>query len=339
MLFRFVAERLYTALLNTYKREHHGNYGQQDDANGSLLHQSVQTLLHGLRNVLLRIADPVVTVRVHTLPLQMRLSHPNPLYAAVAPFYDTALPRICRHVRERDGWLQLVDVGANVGDTVAAVEAVVPESLYLCVEPNDDNVRLLRINTASYGKRLVCEQVLCGEQTGVVAGTLVENRGNSYLQTQTNSSPEAASALAPTMLVATLDDLVARHSAFTHINVVKIDTEGYDAQVLRGASQLISTKKPALYFEFIPDLLRAAGDEPLAVLDFLAAHGYESALIYDNKGIPLEVIQTSSHKALQILIERIDGKTVYYFDILAMHCDHDASFTAFVQAEFRTVIG
>jgi FkbM family methyltransferase len=330
MLVQVVAERLYAALLATYS-----------PAPRPLWQRLAQPILHRLRGALLRVADPVVTVRVHALPLHMRFSHPNPLYAAVAPFYDTALPRLCSFVRERQGWLQLVDVGANVGDTIAAVDAAVPDGSYLCVEPNADNVALLHDNTRamrSRGVRVVCEEVLCGETTGAVAGVLVENRGNSFLE---HRASDATDSLTDSLPVARLDDLVARNAGFERINVLKIDTEGYDFQVLRGAPRLVSEQKPALFFEFIPELMRSMGDEPLAMFDFLAAQGYATALAYDNKGIPRKVVRTSSDAAwraeIEALLAQIDGTMIYYFDFLAMHETQNDDFERFVADEFRAV--
>jgi FkbM family methyltransferase len=320
-MIALLAERLYTALLNTYahRRKHKSTIQQK--------------VLHWLRALLLRISDPIVTTCIHDVPLKVRLSHPNPLYAAVAPFYDTALPRLCRALGTTEGFMRLIDVGANVGDTVLAVERASGHTYqgeYLCVEPNDDNVQLLRINTASLGDRLICEQVLCGDENGVILGELVGNLGNSFVKVAHHNPQQALPVL-------TVDELVVRHSRFAKTTVLKIDTEGFDLKVLRGAQHLLSEAKPALYFEFIPSLLETNGENPLLVLPLLSSFGYDTALVYDNKGIPVEVISTTDETALQRLIACIDDSTVYYYDIFSMHGSRSALFTELIEQEFQTV--
>jgi FkbM family methyltransferase len=57
-------------------------------------------------------------------------------------------------------------------------------------------------------------------------------------------------------------------------DVLKIDVEGYEFEVLRGAQRLLRTRKPALCLELHLDLLERRGIPPAELLANLQSHGY-----------------------------------------------------------------
>lgn len=57
--------------------------------------------------------------------------------------------------------------------------------------------------------------------------------------------------------------------------VVKIDVEGYEGEVLGGATQLLSTHKPVLFLEFHLDIIEANGGRVDELLKLLTDLGYQ----------------------------------------------------------------
>ncbi len=58
------------------------------------------------------------------------------------------------------------------------------------------------------------------------------------------------------------------------LDFLKIDTDGMEARVLRGAQDTLRRLRPVVLFEFLPQLLREAGDSAEGVLGLLAETGY-----------------------------------------------------------------
>lgn len=69
----------------------------------------------------------------------------------------------------------------------------------------------------------------------------------------------------------TIDEMAFSYGVPTHI---KIDVEGYEAAVLRGARDILSRASPLLFVELHTEMVAADGGDPNAALDELARYGY-----------------------------------------------------------------
>ncbi len=70
----------------------------------------------------------------------------------------------------------------------------------------------------------------------------------------------------------TIDQLADQFGPPTHI---KIDVEGYEAAVVRGAKRTLTRFAPLLFLELHNEMIRSEGGDPSCVLDDLAEMGYE----------------------------------------------------------------
>ena len=72
----------------------------------------------------------------------------------------------------------------------------------------------------------------------------------------------------------TIDDFCARHGI--RPSLIKIDVEGAELEVLRGADAVLRRFRPLLLVELNPSALRDRGAAPEQLLDALAGLGYET---------------------------------------------------------------
>lgn len=143
------------------------------------------------------------------------------------------------------------DVGAHIGYfTVQAARQVGPTGSVVAFEPSPRTyarlMRAIRLN-GYVNVEMVPEAV--GESPG---------RMPVYRQGMTTATatldPTACGTAAATVNVGTLDGYLAGRAV---PDLVKIDVEGYEAAVLRGAPRLIAKRRTKFLVEFM-------GDEPLA---------------------------------------------------------------------------
>jgi FkbM family methyltransferase len=71
----------------------------------------------------------------------------------------------------------------------------------------------------------------------------------------------------------TIDRIVQQFGAPTHM---KIDVEGHEAAVLRGAATTLRRSSPLLFLELHNEMVRSEGNDPADALDMLADLGYST---------------------------------------------------------------
>ena len=177
------------------------------------------------------------------------------------------------------------DVGAHVGDRVAAFRRL--GARVVAVEPQPALRVVLKI-LFGRDRAVTIDPVALGRTDGCVELKLnldnptVSTASADFIRAAAGAPGWEGQAWTRTIAVpmATLDALIARHGAPAFI---KIDVEGFEAEVLAGLSQPV----PALSFEFTtiqPAVALAAIDRCVALgyASFNAALGESQALAHEN---------------------------------------------------------
>lgn len=136
-----------------------------------------------------------------------------------------------------------VDVGANIGLlSLHASSCVGPEGNVFAVEPNPKTLPILYRNIElNKANNIKVFEVALGEKshTTKIFENRDINRGGASLIVNVNNEPGIEVKVEP------LDDFLALHNP----KVIKIDVEGYEFEVLKGAVKTISRTKPILIVE------------------------------------------------------------------------------------------
>jgi FkbM family methyltransferase len=153
----------------------------------------------------------------------------------------------------------IFDVGANMGQTLENYAAVFPTATIHSFEPFPESFRNLQETASRYDGAVAHELALAdaaGERTFFVNPEW--HTRNSLLPRPADGRRyyRAGAELAPTLTVRaeTLDAFCAEH-AVDHINILKLDVQGGETLVLRGAQGLLSREAIDLIFTevmFVP---------------------------------------------------------------------------------------
>ena len=171
-----------------------------------------------------------------------------------------------------------VDVGAHVGYySVLAGRLVGPRGLVLAFEPNPRNYELLLANVWRNGlTNVACFPWAVSDQTGFTDLYLsAENSGDHRIYAHEDGRSSVP------VRTAALDTLLAIRPP---VDVMKIDVQGAEEAVLRGAAGLIgASPNLLLVLEYAPAELRAFGSEDRQLLDFYRSLGFSIAVQHSNE--------------------------------------------------------
>jgi hypothetical protein len=94
-------------------------------------------------------------------------------------------------------------------------------------------------------------------------------------------------------------DAYARAHQFEQISFMKVDVEGFEPLVFRGAEELLARAKVrAIFFEVCPDASRAAGFDPADAATILSSHGYTLHRITDDGGLKAVETEDAEHEVV-----------------------------------------
>lgn len=161
--------------------------------------------------------------------------------------------------RARGRPMQIVDIGANLGLTATLLAP--RASRLLAVEPNPATADHLAFNLRLNGAAGVAlARTALGESEGEIAFQADTFSAGSHIASDSFNKPRI------TVPLTTLDRLAATHG-FDDIGFIKLDVEGYERQVLKGAATTIARCRPVIFTEFNTWALIAMGDtQPMRFL-------------------------------------------------------------------------
>jgi FkbM family methyltransferase len=167
-----------------------------------------------------------------------------------------------------------LDIGAFWGlYSLGAARRVGPTGRVMAIEPGPRQNSLLQANvdSNSFGSLITVVEDVCSDSPGQRIDFHVAPKGSMVDSAVAKPGREAKSVARHTT---TVDDLVTRYRL--HPRLLKIDVEGFEHHVIKGAFETLQRHRPTLFIEFHPEELRMCGTSTAAVLTELGKLGYES---------------------------------------------------------------
>lgn len=168
----------------------------------------------------------------------------------------------------------IFDVGANVGQSAHKFRGAFPKASIFCFEPVQSQFQELQNSVAS-DPHIKCFQLALGSTPG---------KGNIYLTDHSTTSslikPEYSRG-SEEVQISTIESFCMEHGV-ERIDLLKVDTEGFDLEVLKGAASLLSSD--CVTFVLV-EVGFHPGDERHVLFDhireFLMSYGFYVYGFYD----------------------------------------------------------
>jgi len=228
-------------------------------------------------------AREIVSASLFGRTLLMPAEHPLPATLARFPQYNSPLLLAVDAIAAETGsGVSIIDVGANVGDTVAMIEQTRPGLCsYLCIEADKRLAELCRMNHAN-NPRVFVKQCFIGEEEGVAVRSQDDGRANPSTKL---ISHDELSSIGEHNLLRRLDTVALEFAETTgRLGMIKVDTEGYDFSVLRSGPRILQDFRPSILFEWFPKLLNDRNELIWDGFEYLSSFGYRDFVFFTNRG-------------------------------------------------------
>lgn len=172
------------------------------------------------------------------IPLGLRLVSYREKETA-GTLYDVFVLRVYERYYRLSRNDTIVDIGAHVGSFTVRAAKKACKGLVVALEPHPENFQLLLRNVELNGlTNVIALQVACGSTSGK-ARLVIGAWSSAHRLADIESSKNVG------VRVATLDDLLDEVRV-SHVSMIKIDAEGAELDILRGADSVLRRDRPKL---------------------------------------------------------------------------------------------
>ena len=208
------------------------------------------------------------------LPPEHLLSLYNNNNIATYRDYDNFLPNFIKYRKN----LTIIDIGANVGDTLVRMLSANKNHKYYCIEADNFFFKYLKKNT---------DEIINNdpEINISIIKELVGNEISGYFQIRrgtTGSIIDKPSQNNQKINSKKLDDIIYENK-IENVSLIKVDTDGFDVSVLSSGYETIKNYKPFLFFEYMKKDNNHL-NEYLKFINHLQKLNYKEFIILDNHG-------------------------------------------------------
>lgn len=240
--------------------------------------------------------------------------HALPTYQKQFKMYDRFVPYLGQMVQKKEG-KYVIDIGANVGDTLAAMINHTSD-MFLCIEPVSDfyNLLLQNIQRMGVANRVYAAQAFITDRIEESYSAKVSMHGTAHKELLDDGD----SCTVPSK---TVDYIISEKGLdYAKIDLLKIDTDGFDADCIISAGELLKRGSPLIYWENYIETFEQYV-KYLEAYSFLNGNGYTSFHIFDNYGNYLCKGNIDTVRSITDYMQRVStgciGNTFSYFDVLA----------------------
>jgi FkbM family methyltransferase len=253
-------------------------------------------------------------LRLGNIRITLPADHKLGKYKKQHPKYDAFLPHLCSHFPPNS---YLIDIGANVGDTLAGIVSENSNLKICCIEPDQEFLKYLKVNL----------EIIKSIFPHINVTVLPYLIGREFSDISLKGSGGTKHAVPGDGNLQTIQLDQALNDDPQRISLIKSDVDGFDFDVINSGLERIKIDKPLIFMEFFlqnTDHLK----EYMATSRILQSIGYSKFVAFDNYGGFM--VKSGDISVLEQLAEyTIKGqvgnltRTIDYLDVLFLTKNDD----------------
>ncbi len=256
--------------------------------------------------------NSILEIKVGRYVIQVPGINPVFWYYQENPGFVGQLGLLTALVSEKYPRTAAIDIGANVGDTACLIKTAADIPL-LCIEGDDKSFDFLQRNIAQF-QNTTAHKLFLAEKTDTISASLACAGWNTTILPSSTASAKA-------IQVMRFDDFIVTQPGWENFKLLKIDTEGFDCPIIRGATKFIRQVCPVIFLEYNRQSMALIGEPGIDTLFLLAELGYSHIAFHDSKGRFICSANLADREKIRDLHDYADGKNseIYYLDITVFH--------------------
>lgn len=246
------------------------------------------------------------------------------------PDLNAQFGRLAKTIASKYSGMTLIDVGANVGDTIAVVKSVVDLPV-IGVEGDEVTFSYLEKNSKQFSNVSIIRTFL-GEKSEDLHVNFEKSGWNATIIPDEKGGTQVK--------FKTLDAVISDGGFNDRIlKLLKVDVEGFDTIVLRGAGDIIRKHKPVVFLEYNRQNMISIKEEGLSTLLSFAAAGYNKIAFFDHKGTLILASSVKNTEVVKYLHDYASSvkNLIGYYDICLFHEEDDQLAADFLTLEQKFV--
>jgi methyltransferase, FkbM family len=257
-----------------------------------------------------------VTTTIHDTKVIVNNGYTYPVYSRIFPeFNNPLIELVYQSFKTRQEPITLIDIGAAVGDTILLLNANCPDMIggFFSIDGDQEFYGYLQKNLQFLSR---------GE---LILSLLSSNDGYERELVRTHKGTASAQG-ARKVESATLDSIISKFNP-SHIDVLKIDVDGFDGRVLSGSRDIITKHKPAIIFEWHPILCQQTENSFLEAFEVLQGLGYSKYIWFTKYGHFshfMNLFDVEGIKTLADLCIQNRFHPDWHYDVISLHEDGSA---------------
>lgn len=265
-------------------------------------------------------------VKVGKFPIRMPGNSLQLINYQLYPELNIQLGRLAKAIFKKYPGMSVIDVGANVGDTIAVLKSAIDVPV-IAVEGDDICYEFLTENSRQFRDISIIKSYL-GEKSQHINVNLENSGWNTTIIPGENGNNQID--------FRTLDEVILSAGfADRQIKLLKVDVEGFDTIVLRGSTDIIEKHKPVLFFEYNRKNMKVINENGLFTILSFAGSGYDKIVFFDHKGNLVLAADMQNAEIITYMHNYISSEKnlLAYYDICIFHKDDSEIAVDFITEE------
>lgn len=242
------------------------------------------------------------------------------------PELNIQFGRLAASIAKKYPGMTVIDVGANVGDTIAVIKSAVEVPVF-GVEGDDTSFEFLEKNAKQFSNVTVVKTFL-GEKSEQTKVSMEKSGWNNTIIPDETGAKQ--------IVFKTLDEVVEENNMDkAQLKLLKVDVEGFDTIVLRGALSVIRKNRPVLFFEYNRANMIAIREDGLSTVFSFLEMGYQTIAFFDHKGTLVLATDLQNKEEVTYMHDYISSprNLLGYYDICIFHEEDGDLAEDFLQQE------